>query len=88
VTEISRLLRAWPTLLKEIVPKGRSSFRENMSMAPFTLFLRLSCSGGWPRLRSEKRLWVAYIAGLFLAPPPHPAALCGMNGGVFLLSLF
>ena len=31
--------------------------------------------GGWPRLNSEKRLWVA-----------HPCGFC--KGGVFLLSLF
>jgi len=36
---------------------------------------RLLKDGGWPRLNSEKRLWVA-----------HPCGFC--KGGVFLLSLF
>src|ERR1700682_4417087 len=54
--------------------------------------------GGWPRLNSEKRLWVAYPLWVF-TPPPHPAAfagcvLCtpvvstGANGGAVLLPFF
>jgi len=38
-----------------------------------TIFL--ADTGGWPRLNSKKRLWVA-----------HPCGFC--KGGVFFLSLF
>jgi hypothetical protein len=33
-------------------------------------------AGGWPRLNSEKRLWVAVPLWVF-TPPPHPAAFAG-----------
>src|SRR6266852_6071622 len=42
--------------------------------------------GGWPRLNSEKRLWVAHPCGFCISAPSRCS--CGMNGGVFLLSLF
>ncbi len=32
--------------------------------------------GGWPRLNSEKRLWVG-LPFVVLTPPPHPAAFAG-----------
>lgn len=38
--------------LKEIVPKRRSSFRENMSMAPLTLFLLRRLILSFPQVSS------------------------------------
>src|SRR6266849_4872475 len=42
--------------------------------------------GGWPRLNSEKRLWVAHPCGFCISAPSRCS--CGMNGGVFALVPF
>src|SRR5713226_7619525 len=73
---IASLLKAW--VIRQPGWGNLSLFaRPGLSVSRYYSTIRaLKMMGGWPRLNSEKGLWVAYTLWVF-APPPHPAAFAG-----------